>query len=176
MNCRQFRESYSDFADGLLHEVAEIEARRHLAVCECCRRFDAAFLAGRGALQALPPLAPSRGFGRRLRERLRRDGGEEAPALAQWSGAAGALLVLVVVSLVALEVRSRAEDPAAAASADTLIVQVPGGSLAPVSVWFADDSMMPLRNPFRPFPAATDSFTAPTLTGQFASYAVLTSR
>jgi len=120
MNCRRFHESFSDFADGLLDEVVEIEVRRHLAECACCRRFDAAFLAGRGALQALPPVSPSRGFGRRLRERLRHECGEGSPALGPWSGAAAALLVLALVSLAALEVRSHEED--LAAGADSLIV------------------------------------------------------
>ncbi|OGT94379.1 MAG: hypothetical protein A2083_10610 [Gemmatimonadetes bacterium GWC2_71_9] len=173
MNCRRFHESFSDFADGLLDEVVEIEVRRHLAECACCRRFDAAFLAGRGALQALPPVSPSRGFGRRLRERLRHECGEGSPALGPWSGAAAALLVLALVSLAALEVRSHEED--LAAGADSLLIQVPGAAMEAAVVQLADDSTMSFGNPFRPFPT-TEGFTAMTLSGQFASYAVLTSR
>ena len=175
MNCRQFRESYSDFADGLLE--TEVAARRHLAECACCRRFDAAYRAGRGALRALPRLSPSLAFGRRLRERLWRDC-EAEPALRQWSGAAGALLVVAAVGLFAFEVRSRvdAESAREAAAADTLVLLVPGVAGTPAVVRFPADSLLPLGDPFHPFPDAGGIASFATLSGDFASYASLASR
>jgi len=52
---------------------------------------------------------------------------------------------------------------------------VPGAAMEAAVVQLADDSTMSFGNPFRPFPT-TEGFTAMTLSGQFASYAVLTSR
>ena len=59
-------------------------------------------------------------------------------------------------------------------SAD-LVIDRTAASCGCTVVQLADDSTMSFGNPFRPFPT-TDGFTAMTLSGQFASYAVLMSR
>jgi anti-sigma factor RsiW len=174
MNCRHFREHYSDFADGLLDEQAEVEARRHLALCECCRRFDAAYQAGRGALQSLPVVVPSRGFGRRLQERLRRDCPAE-PALRQWSGVAGALLVVTVVLLVAWERGSEAALARRSSGLDTLVLRVPGASPVPTVVR-EEEPPAAYDEAFLLFPSAADSFVPQTLPSQFTSHASLTAQ
>ena len=100
MDCCEFREKYSDFADGLLGEPEQARARQHLVRCGACRRFDAAFRAGVDALRGLPPVGVSRSFGERLKRRLRREFAVRVPALDHWSGAVGALLVVATVGFV----------------------------------------------------------------------------
>ena len=51
MNCSQFRQFYSDFADGLLDETEEVAFHVHMAECVACHRFDAALEQGRRALR-----------------------------------------------------------------------------------------------------------------------------
>jgi anti-sigma factor RsiW len=100
MNCCEFREKYSDYTDGLLTAVEASEARLHMGVCEGCRRFDAAFRAGIGALRTLPAVGMSRGFGPRLRAKLRREFTVRVPVMATWSGAMGTLLLVATVGAV----------------------------------------------------------------------------
>lgn len=100
MNCCEFREKYSDFADGLLTDQEGSEAQVHLAACPACRRFDAAFRAGVDALRTLPAVEVSRGFGSRLRSRLRREFRVRMPVMANWSSAMGTLLLVAAVGLV----------------------------------------------------------------------------
>lgn len=104
MNCRQFREDYSDYADGFLDPQREVEARAHLEQCDECRRFDAAFRAGVSALRALPAMGFSRGFAPRLRRQLRREFAVRLPVVAHWSGAVGTLLVIAMVGFVTWDV------------------------------------------------------------------------
>lgn len=103
MDCCEFREKYSDFADGLLEEADEYRARQHLSECAACRRFDAAFQAGVSTLRGLPSVQVSRSFADRLRNRLRRELAVRALAVDPWSGAVGALLVVATVGVVALD-------------------------------------------------------------------------
>jgi anti-sigma factor RsiW len=100
MNCCEFRENYSDYADGLLSPAEASEARLHLVACAACRRFDAAFRAGIDTLRALPAVGMSRGFGFRLRAKLRREFTVRVPVVATWSGAMGTLLLVATVSVV----------------------------------------------------------------------------
>jgi anti-sigma factor RsiW len=156
MNCRSFRHHYSDFLDGLLDESAAALARRHLVECPACGRFDAAFRAGVGALRALPAVEPSHGFGARLGRRLRREA--TTPALRQWSGAAGALLVVAVVGVTGWEYLTRVDHPsrrAAAARRGRHEAEV--GGIRPAALRLADDSMIRFGDPFHPIPAAGDT-------------------
>lgn len=161
MNCAHFREAYSDFADGLLDEAAEIRMRLHVAECCACRRFDVAFRTGVDALRDLPVVPVSAGFGSRLTRRLTYEPETEGPALCQWSGAAGALLVVVTVALASWDVAarpgsdagsggSRARDPAVA---DALA----RAGAPPVTVRIAGDTSFSSSEPFNLFDAAGDS-------------------
>jgi len=99
MDCGQFRTLYSDFADGQLDELTEIDCHRHLAECEPCRRHHAAYRAGCALLRRQPRLTPSADFAARLGARL---AGAE-PVLAaenarQWVALAGAVMVVVVIA------------------------------------------------------------------------------
>jgi anti-sigma factor RsiW len=101
MDCCEFREKYSDFADGLLEKEAELRARRHLSLCAACRRFDAAFRTGVRALRGLPSVDVSRSFEDRLGNRIRHELAVRTFAVDPLSGAIAALLVMVTVGLVA---------------------------------------------------------------------------
>jgi anti-sigma factor RsiW len=120
MNCCEFREKHSDFADGLLPFRESSEAGAHLAACTACRRFDAALRAGLDALRALPTVGVSRGFAHRLRQRLRGELAVRVPGVALWSGAVGALLLVATVGLIGwdlLEARAAHRRAAWAATA-----------------------------------------------------------
>jgi anti-sigma factor RsiW len=152
MDCCEFRETYSDFADGLLAEADGLRARRHLADCAACRRFDAAFRAGVDALRELPPVGVSRGFGEQLKGRLHREVAVRGPAADQWLGFVGALLVVATVGFVSwdlLEMRAtsriRQPAPAVAASAPQPAADVPGAGTT-----LRLDTMALARDPFHP--------------------------
>ena len=102
MNCRQFRDAYSDFSDGLLDEPAEVRCHVHLAECSDCRRFDAALRRGLEALRGLREPAPSEDFDERLLARLATER-PEGPESRFLVGMAGAVLVLAVVGAVGWE-------------------------------------------------------------------------
>ena len=102
MNCRQFRDAYSDFSDGLLDEPAEVRCHVHLAECPDCRRFDAALRRGLMALRGLREPAPSEDFDERLLARLAAER-PELPESRFLVGIAGAVLVLAVVGTVGWE-------------------------------------------------------------------------
>jgi anti-sigma factor RsiW len=154
MGCSEFLDRYSDFTDGLLDEGGEVEMHLHLAACARCRRFDGAYHAGRGALRHLPPVSPSSGFRARLEARLAAERAVPEPSLGQWSGAAGALLVVAVVGVAAWD---EAEGPSAAtrrtewrASGPVVPVDPPG----PFEVRFAGDTILdyPTHFPVIPVP------------------------
>jgi len=100
MDCCEFREKYSEFADGLLDAEAELRARRHLSLCAPCRRFDAAFQTGVSALRNLPSVDVSRSFSDRLRGRLNHELVVRALAVNPVSGTIAAMLVLVTIGVV----------------------------------------------------------------------------
>jgi hypothetical protein len=103
MDCCEFREKYSDFADGLLSQAAAAAARQHLMLCAPCRRFDAALHRGLSALRELPPVTLSSSFGERLKRRLRWELSVRMPLIDRCSGAVGALLLVVTVGFVAFD-------------------------------------------------------------------------
>jgi len=103
MNCCEFRDKYSDYADGLLPAEEAREARAHLDACPPCRRFDGVFRTGVAALRSVPAVGMSRTFGPRLRERLRREISVRVPVVARWSGAMGTLLLVATVGVVGLD-------------------------------------------------------------------------
>jgi anti-sigma factor RsiW len=107
MNCRQFRDRFSEFADGLLDGPTESAFRSHLVGCAGCRRFEAAFRTGVGLLRGLPCPQVSREFEARLRSRLETEPLRAEPSLAQWSGVAGAILVVAAVAVAAWDLRPR---------------------------------------------------------------------
>ena len=127
MDCCEFREHYSDFADGLLDDEAELRARRHLSLCAPCRRFDAAFRAGVSALRDLPSVQPSRSFGDRLHGRLGHELVVRALAVDPISGAVAAMLVMVTIGLVTWDL---VELRAARRVASNVAQVFPGGNCA----------------------------------------------
>jgi anti-sigma factor RsiW len=122
MDCCEFREKYSDFADGLLEEEAELRARRHLSLCASCRHFDAAFRTGIGALRNLPSVEVSGSFGAGLRQRIRHELMVRGLAVDPLWGAIAALLVMVTVGFVAWDLdEPRGARHAAPAIAATVL-------------------------------------------------------
>lgn len=152
MDCCEFREKYSDFADGLLEEEDQLRARRHLKGCDACRRFDAAFRAGVSALRDLPSVEVSRSFGYRLRNRIHHELAVRALGVDPWSGAVAALLVIVTVGLVSwdlVELRAaRHTVSAAATSAPQPVIRVP----EPMTIRI--DTNQIFRTAFHPFDPA----------------------
>jgi anti-sigma factor RsiW len=149
MDCCEFRERYSDFADGLLDDADEQRVRHHLARCAGCRRFDVAFQAGVSTLRGLPSVQVSRGFAERLHGRLRRELLVRALAVDPWSGAVGALLVVAIVGVVAWDVtewRAARHAPAVAVSAPPPAPAVQ--SAASTAIY---DSSLYLRDTFHPW-------------------------
>ncbi len=141
MNCCEFREKYSDFADGLLTSQEHAEAGVHLAACAACRRFDAALRVGVDALRALPSVGMSRTFGVRLRRRLRGEFAVRVPVVARWSGAVGTLLLVAAVGVIGWDqVESRAAHRERAVAA--------GRTPAPLAV--RDQAPVYLRPRFTP--------------------------
>jgi anti-sigma factor RsiW len=106
MNCSQFHNRYSDFADGILDESAEVRFHVHMAECAACRRFDVAFRRGQGALQRLRPPAPSGDFDERLFARLQAERPEPEPEERYLVGIACTVLILAVVGALGWEART----------------------------------------------------------------------
>jgi anti-sigma factor RsiW len=99
MNCGQFRQFYSDFTDGLLDEAEEVAFHVHMAECVACRKFDLVLQQGCVALRRLQSPQPSGDFEARLYDRIVKECAELAePALRQWSGLAGAALIMAVAA------------------------------------------------------------------------------
>ena len=122
MDCCEFRETYSDFADGRLEDEAELRARQHLGQCAACRRFDAAFRTGVSALRGLPAVDVSGGFANQLQGRLRHELVVRSLGVSPMSGAIAAMLVLVTIGFVTwdlAELRSARHAPAAVAARPT---------------------------------------------------------
>ena len=107
MNCGQFRQFYSDFTDGLLDEAEEVAFHVHMAECVDCRRFDAALEQGRFALRLMDSPVLAGDFQSRLNDRILRENDPPAePALRQWSGMAGAMLVVAMVGVMGWNARA----------------------------------------------------------------------
>jgi predicted anti-sigma-YlaC factor YlaD len=149
MNCRQFRDAYSDFADGLLDEQAEVRCHVHLAECADCRRFDATLRRGLMALRGLREPVPSEDFDERLLARLATERPEE-PESRLLVGMAGAVMVLAVVGALGWE-------------AHTWIAPPPGSTLArdrgadPYAARLAGERLGDYRSRFSVIPVSRDS-------------------
>lgn len=98
MVCSEFRASYSDFADGLLDEIQEIAAHRHMSECPPCRAFHAALQWGVAELRREPRVLPSEGFQERLERRIRTQESGFAPLTRSWPGAAAVLSSLTLIA------------------------------------------------------------------------------
>ena len=110
MDCREFREIFSDHLDDLLDEADEVRAREHLGACTCCRRFERAYRAGVTALHGLPAIGPSRDSGARILHRIRHQ-----PALPAFVGSYGFTGALVAVTFAGFVLLDLQERPAAVA-------------------------------------------------------------
>ena len=115
MHCPEFLDHYTEFRDGLISAPRELRRfQRHAALCAQCREYDTAVRRGVLALQALGTIEPSRGFRRRLDERLRRERALAVePIVPRHAGIAAALLVAVSLTLLALEGTGRPQLVAA---------------------------------------------------------------
>jgi len=103
MDCRAFRETYTDFIDGLLGETDEIRLHGHVAVCPRCRQFDKAYRLGVSALREMPRACVSRAFASRVLHTVRTDKRNTIPTFA--SGLAGAALVVALIGFLAIDLR-----------------------------------------------------------------------
>ena len=149
MDCCEFREKYSDFADGLLDREAELRARRHLSACGACRRFNAAFQAGVSALRELPSVELSRSFGDRLRGRIRHELAVRTLAVSPLSGAVAALMVLVAVGFVSWDL---AELRGSGSGRQTAVATpVPPPVVVPAPVRIHLDTLQIFGEGFHPF-------------------------
>jgi anti-sigma factor RsiW len=163
MDCCEFREKYSDFADGQLDEEAELRARRHLSQCAACRRFDAAFRTGVRTLRALPSVEVSRSFGDRLRGQLRHELIVRALAVNPLSGTIAAMLVLVTIGLVTWDLADlrAARHAAAAVAANAIppaVIPVP----SPVQLRIDTTQIFgDIDHPFAPVLLVADTSPAP---------------
>jgi len=159
MDCCEFREKYSDFADGLLDDEAELRARRHLSLCPPCRRFDAAFRTGVSALRNLPSVQPSRKFGNQLRGRLGHELSVRALAVNPVSGAVAAMLVMVTIGLVTWDLAelrtARRVASTVAVSASPPVIRIP----APVEIRLDTEQIFHSGfHPFDPVVLVADTF------------------
>ena len=162
MDCCEFREKYSEFADGLLDDEAELRARRHLGMCAACRRFDAAFHTGVSALRNLPSVDVSRSFSDRLRGRLNHELVVRALAVNPVSGTIAAMLVLVTIGVVTWDL---AELRGARRSAHAVVASVtPPITRAPAAVPGSRDTLAAVAevlHPFDPVLLVADTNAAP---------------
>jgi len=114
MDCRAFRNSFSDHLDGALGAADEVRRRRHLEACEACRRFEAAYRAGVAVLRDLDPPSPARDLSVRILHRVRRE--RHLPILAGGYGLAAALLTITLVGVVTMDIREHRATAAAEAA------------------------------------------------------------
>jgi predicted anti-sigma-YlaC factor YlaD len=125
MDCREFRETYTDLVDGLLGEADESRFHEHVAACPRCRQFDRAYRIGVSTLRGLPSPRTSRAFASRVLHTVRSDTGGVLPSLA--SGFAGAALVVALIGFLAVDLRvlEHREPETSALVADTMLALSP---------------------------------------------------
>lgn len=163
MDCREFRETFSDFVDAALDAKAAARVRGHLAACAACRRFERAYRAGVATLRAVPALVPPRGFGARVVNRVRR-----APQASVFAGPPVLAASLAAVALVGALVADLARnEPGGRETVSTTTSAVPAPESPPgedertdfVTVRVAQDDDIPYGSPYPAF-QVTDSFSA----------------
>ena len=163
MNCRQFRQFYSDFADCFLDPTEDLGFQAHMAECDGCRRFHEALQEGCSALQRLDPPARSQDFDARLMERILSECESQAPPLRQWSGFAGAALVVAAFGLIAWEghnwAAARHAEPAQAVRPDV-------NPREAFVVRFAGDTMLRYPGHLPVVPVSRDTFRSATRPAQ----------
>jgi len=156
MDCREFRETFSDYVDGLLAEADEVRGREHLGACACCRRFERGYRTGVRALQGLPTVSPSRDLSARILHRIRRQ--PALPVVAGSYGVAGALLAVTFAGILVLDLRGR--EAALAPDATVLVERLPasptfdvdrGADLVTVR-FVRDDGDLLRSDPYAPLP------------------------
>jgi anti-sigma factor RsiW len=144
MDCREFRETYTDLLDGLLGEADEIRFHEHVAVCSVCRRFDRAYRMGVAALKSAPHARSPRDFTARVLHAVRNDNEVPEPGFA--SGLAGAALVAALIGFLAVDVRLLDHRPAAASATfgDTVVaVDIPDSRTDSVGLLLRDAALVP---------------------------------
>ncbi len=162
MDCCEFREKHSDFTDGLLAEDLAVQARQHLARCASCRRFDAALRTGLSALRQIPQVRVSPRFSERLRRRLRWELRVRIPVINHWSGAVGALLVLVTVGFITFDlIEARGSGTGAPAVVATRVSPAVVEVRPRVIARLADSAALRLDalHPFEPIMVVADTET-----------------
>ena len=139
-----------------------MRARRHLAECSACRRFDAAFRTGVGLLREMPAVMPSRCFGNTLRQKIRHEAVASTPALRRWSGVAGAMLIATVVGVAAWERREGSSVGAAPVALSQRYRNPAHTWDAQNAAWLqlAPDTTPYPDDPFHPIPSATSAHGA----------------
>jgi anti-sigma factor RsiW len=150
MDCARFLDSYSDFADGLLDERAEIELFQHMAECPACQRLHAAYVAGCGALRRLHDVRPAPDFGSRLTARLQREE-SGTPVAGPAALLAGLLLVAGAAGTGWWLIGPRTDLPMIATSAPRAIQHH-----SPLVVHFAGDSSLRYPEHFTVIPVSRD--------------------
>ena len=114
LSCRQFRRLHAEYTDGLLSGEVTRACQAHLDGCAACERHDVMIRRSLLALQALPVVELSAGFGDRLAARLARESIDYTPAPTmgvRW-GVATAILAASVALLVMAPPRSGTSNTA----------------------------------------------------------------
>jgi len=163
MNCSQFRQFYSDFADGLLDEADVVAFHLHIAECPACERFDSALRQGSRTLRQLRGPAPSWDFDTRLFNRIIDECERGEPSLKQWSGLAGAVMVVAVIGLAGWESRAWWHPPAAATHEAS---HPNANAVEPFLVRFAGDTSLRYPGRLPVIPVSRDTFRSATRPAQ----------
>lgn len=101
MECHEFLEGYSSYADGLLDAAEERRFERHRKACGSCSRYHRVIRRGTEIFRNLPRARPSSDFLPRLRHRLYhlQDG---IPLDATTRGGGAAAIAVAAVGILAL--------------------------------------------------------------------------
>jgi anti-sigma factor RsiW len=175
MDCREFRETYTDLLDGLLGETDEIRFHEHLAACPRCRRFDQAYRLGVSALRGLPCPRTSRAFTARVLHAARTDPSGALPSFA--AGFAGAALVVALIGFLAVDlgVMGRRKPAASADFSDsTFAASAPDSAIDLITFRLRDAAYdLPFWDPYAPVQARDANLSSRV---RFAVPAVWTGR
>ncbi len=131
MDCSEYRRAYSDFADGLLDEIQEIAAYRHMSECPDCRRFHVALQQGISELRRRPRVLLSDDFQERLARRIDAEELVFAPASIGWPRAAAVLMSLTLLGAGAFAWEVSRGGPGAHATTADIAPPVVSGVYAP---------------------------------------------